>query len=109
MKKIFFLLIGLVLLSGCTQSQVANPASVYCEQQGGTVDIRNFSEGQVGYCVFEDLTECEEWAFYNGECSKETASSCKDLCGDGNCDEVVCQSIGCACAENAQNCPSDCS
>lgn len=47
---------------------LANPAAVYCEEQGGQVEIRETDEGQVGYCVFPDGSECEEWAFYRGEC-----------------------------------------
>ncbi len=76
MKKLslIFLLV-LILISGCTQikkedSQIANPASVYCEEQGGTLEIRTNSDGsQTGYCKFED-SECEEWAFFRGECQK---------------------------------------
>jgi hypothetical protein len=46
-----------------------NPASVYCEEQGGTVDIRTQEDGgQVGICVFDDGSECDEWAFFRGEC-----------------------------------------
>jgi hypothetical protein len=33
---------------------------------------------------------------------------CKDLCGDGICQEVVCLAIGCPCAETPQSCPQDC-
>jgi putative hemolysin len=48
---------------------MANPASVYCEQQGGTVDIRTAADGsQTGYCVFADGSECDEWAFFRGQC-----------------------------------------
>lgn len=47
---------------------LANPASVYCIEQGGTVEIRNEFNGQVGYCVFEDGSECEEWAYFRLEC-----------------------------------------
>ncbi len=48
---------------------LANPASVYCEEQGGSVDIRAESGGEVGYCVWADGSECEEWAFFRGECA----------------------------------------
>jgi putative hemolysin len=52
---------------------VENPASVYCEQQGGTVDIRTITDGsQIGYCVFDDSSECEEWSFLRDECAPET-------------------------------------
>ncbi|MBN2459286.1 DUF333 domain-containing protein [Candidatus Woesearchaeota archaeon] len=45
-----------------------NPASVYCEEQGGTLDIRDEAEGQVGYCILPSGVECEEWAYFRGEC-----------------------------------------
>jgi putative hemolysin len=49
-------------------AELANPASVYCEEQGGRVDIRTDDEGnQHGVCVFSDGSEVEEWAFYRGE------------------------------------------
>jgi len=47
-----------------------NPASVYCEEQGGTVEIRTGTDGgQYGVCIFSDGSECDEWAFFRGECS----------------------------------------
>ncbi len=50
---------------------LANPASVYCEEQGGTLEIRTDADGgQYGVCVFDDGRECEEWAFFRGECEK---------------------------------------
>jgi hypothetical protein len=38
-------------------------------------------------------------------CPEET---CKDMCGDGECQEIVCLAIGCPCSETAETCPSDC-
>lgn len=50
-------------------SGLANPASVYCEEQGGLLEIRSDEEGnQIGMCVFDDGTECEEWAYFLSEC-----------------------------------------
>ena len=46
-----------------------NPASVYCEEQGGRLEMRADENGTVGICIFEDGSECEEWAYYRGECS----------------------------------------
>jgi putative hemolysin len=46
-----------------------NPASVYCEEQGYTLEIRDEAGGQVGYCVFPNGARCEEWAFFRGECT----------------------------------------
>jgi putative hemolysin len=48
---------------------LANPASVFCAQNGGKLEIRNEANGQVGYCVFGDGSECEEWAYLRGECA----------------------------------------
>jgi Tol biopolymer transport system component/putative hemolysin len=46
-----------------------NPASQFCVEQGYQSEIRDESDGQVGYCLFPDGSECEEWAFYRGECA----------------------------------------
>lgn len=45
-------------------AEVANPASVHCEEQGGTVTIVETDEGQIGICVLDDGRACEEWAYY---------------------------------------------
>ena len=48
---------------------IANPASAYCEEQGFELETRTAQDGsQYGVCMFEDDTECEEWAYYRGEC-----------------------------------------
>ena len=39
---------------------------------------------------------------------KPPVENCKDICGDGICQEVVCDAIGCPCAETASSCPQDC-
>ena len=51
---------------------LANPASVYCEEQGYELEMRTAADGTTGYCIFLDGTECEEWAFYRGECAPGT-------------------------------------
>ena len=58
---------------------LANPASVYCAQQGYKSDIRtDTSGGQAGYCVFPDGSECEEWAFLRGECGQDKSFCAKN-------------------------------
>lgn len=48
---------------------LANPASVNCEQHGGTLSIQKRSDGgEYGLCTFEDAYACEEWALYRGDC-----------------------------------------
>jgi putative hemolysin len=48
---------------------IPNPASVFCEENGGTLDLRSDAAGNVqGICVFLDGSECDEWAYYREEC-----------------------------------------
>lgn len=55
---------------GESTATLPNPASVYCVEQGGELDLRTDAEGgQVGVCVFADGSECDEWALYRGECA----------------------------------------
>jgi len=67
------LLLG-VFLAACSKppaptEQIANPASVNCEKQGGTLNIETRPDGgQYGVCVFTDNMQCEEWAMFRGEC-----------------------------------------
>ncbi len=52
---------------------IPNPASVFCGEKGYQLEIRTAADGsQIGYCLFPDGTECEEWAFYRGECGPGT-------------------------------------
>ena len=54
---------------GVDQAVMPNPASAYCEDQGYQLEIRSAENGsQTGYCLFPDGSECEEWAYYRGEC-----------------------------------------
>lgn len=82
MKKITLFLVLVILISGCgeqaveektgEQTQIANPASVYCGEQGGSLEIRTAGDGsQAGYCILKDGTECEEWDYYGGECPEK--------------------------------------
>ncbi len=88
-------------------SQIANPASVNCEEKGGAVELREKTAGTVGYCIFDDGSECEEWALWRDDCKKGDRI-CKDLCSDGICQEIVCLAAGCPCAESTESCPADC-
>jgi putative hemolysin len=49
-------------------TQIANPASVYCEEKGNKLEIRTDEDGdQIGICILADGKECEEWKFFRGE------------------------------------------
>jgi len=67
---------------------IANPASVYCQKEGGSLEIRKDENGgEYGVCIFENRKECEEWAFFRGECKKEEVKD--NFCGRstyGKCD-----------------------
>ena len=46
-----------------------NPATVHCQEQGYDYEIRTAADGsQSGVCIFPDGSECDEWAFFEGEC-----------------------------------------
>ena len=45
-------------------TQIANPASQHCIDQGGTLDVVDESGGQVGYCVLPDGSRIEEWEYF---------------------------------------------
>jgi putative hemolysin len=52
------------------EAGIPNPASVYCEQKGYKHEIRTAADGsQSGACIFPDGSECDEWAYFRGECS----------------------------------------
>jgi len=92
-------LLALALLAGAcgdddeNESQLPNPASVYCEEQGGTLEIRTAADGsQSGVCVFSDGSECDEWAFYRGEC--QPGESLGDEAGIANPASVYCEEQG---------------
>jgi len=52
-----------------TNAYVPNPASVFCDEKGGKIEIRQNGNGdQYGVCVFDDGKMCEEWAMYSDSC-----------------------------------------
>ena len=87
MKKNILLILAMSTLSACSTMEakngnseklgVANPASQYCIQQGGKLEIKNESNGQVGYCYLPNGTTVEEWALFRanqGKCLAEEAT-----------------------------------
>ena len=78
----FFLILG-AFLASCSSFQstpapaanMPNPASVFCEQHGGKLELRQDAAGGVnGVCVFPDGSECDEWAYFRGECQPGNTS-----------------------------------
>jgi putative hemolysin len=79
-----FVLVSLVFLAACDPEPaspipaagLANPASVFCEKNGGKLDMRlDTAGGMTGVCVFPDGSECEEWAYFRAECKPGGAAA----------------------------------
>lgn len=51
------------------QNETPNPASVFCEENGGILEIIPDEWGTRINCNFDDWSFCEERAYYHGECS----------------------------------------
>jgi putative hemolysin len=65
-----------VISTDTPQANLPNPASVYCEEQGYRAEIRTAGDGsQSGVCIFPDGTECDEWAYFRGECGPVEVTS----------------------------------
>lgn len=48
---------------------LANPAAVYCIDQG--YELAPPKDGEDATCVFPDGSECPQWDFFNEECGQE--------------------------------------
>jgi len=51
---------------------LANPASQYCVEQGGQLNLVDETAGQVGYCTLPDGTRIEEWELFNSQSTTTT-------------------------------------
>ncbi len=72
-------------------------------------NVNNFEECvKAGYPVME--TYPRQCKTPDGRMFIENTKieTCKNLCGDGVCQELVCMAIGCPCAESKESCPQDC-
>ncbi len=47
---------------------IANPASVNCIEQNGTLELITTDKGEHSLCHLPDGTICEEWKLFRGEC-----------------------------------------
>lgn len=102
MKKIILSglsgLFASILLAGCSTTQstdsnsaslgTANPASTYCINQGGKLEIRNETNGQVGYCHLKNGQVVEEWEYFRATQPKCIADQAAALVGQSNLTEA---------------------
>ena len=55
----------------CKTKPLGNPADMFCEENGGTVEIKTDprpENGQYSVCILSNSTECDAWAYYRGDC-----------------------------------------
>lgn len=71
---------GFVLFSEHNNTEIANPASVNCLDQGGTVSMVQTDQGEHGICTFNDGSQCEEWALFREECKKGDTKNYYSTC-----------------------------
>jgi len=78
--------LALGALAGCSSSGntpapsssgagLANPASEYCVQQGGTVEIVTGSDGDQGFCNLPDGTRVDEWEYFRANNGASASSN----------------------------------
>ena len=48
-------------------ASMANPASRYCAELGGRLEIRSETAGEAGYCHLPDGSTVEEWQLDRGK------------------------------------------
>jgi uncharacterized protein len=86
-ELILLLMLSVIVIAGCsappTNPGMANPASVYCAEQGGSLDIVETGDGQIGVCHLRSGKICEEWAYYRGECPAKDCGECPMLSTPG--------------------------
>lgn len=77
MRYFFILFASVILISysgdllakEARSAQIANPASVKCIKDGHRLEIRKDAKGnEYGVCIDKKGRECEEWAYFRGEC-----------------------------------------
>lgn len=81
------------------ETGIPNPASVLCEEQGGTVEIVTDEEGnQSGICRLPDGAEIDEWEYYRqyhedagAGLANPAAVFCEEQGGVTSGDEPMCE------------------
>ncbi|EXH14493.1 I78 family peptidase inhibitor [Acinetobacter sp. 1245593] len=91
MKKTIFLGLALVSLTAFLavqhkkstppQNCSPKPASQYCVEQGGKLEIRNEANGQVGYCHLPNGQVVEEWKLFRDNQANCVSEEAQKLVG----------------------------
>jgi hypothetical protein len=107
--KDFYWYAGVLMLSGilaCSTAQTKITSYEECVAAGNVI-LRSLPpqcvtrEGKrfVGKLPKTEVTP---------ETPEGKVDACKDSCGDGECQAVVCLALGCPCSETKESCPQDC-
>jgi putative hemolysin len=80
-------------------AEMPNPASVFCEEQGGSVEIVTDADGnQSGVCHLPDGTQIDEWEYYrqyheedNAGLANPAAVFCEEQGGTVSGPEPMCE------------------
>jgi hypothetical protein len=102
----FVIVAAFSLSFGCIGEATPRPAASHptsfkeCVGAGGKI-LKSFP----AQCV-----TAEGMRFIDDERARNEKSghACKDLCGNGRCEEIVCMAVGCPCGETTASCPQDC-
>lgn len=103
MKNITILAVLAISVAACSSIQttdskqaklgLANPASQYCVDQGGKLEIVKEANGEVGYCHLANGEKVEEWALFRQSQAQCVAEEATKLVGQtGLTDEQIKQS-----------------
>ena len=57
-------LIGSAALAQSVPVGVPNPAAVFCISDGGTFQITNTDDGQIGECLLRDGSQVDAWEYF---------------------------------------------
>ncbi|WP_336930537.1 I78 family peptidase inhibitor [Acinetobacter tandoii] len=98
MKKNMMFGLIMVILSGCSTVQktetgktnigMANPASTFCVEQDGKLEIRKEANGEVGYCDLPNGKIIEEWQFFRESQAKCVPEQAATLVGQSGLTEA---------------------
>lgn len=82
MKKLnfaLFVIIGSIVIAWCEtnkpteeKDEIANPASVFCEENWWILEIVSDESWDRWKCIFENWNWCEKWSYYNWECDENS-------------------------------------
>ncbi len=104
--RFFLLAVALVIIAACTPAAQQGVQKVAPD----VVDFKSCVAA--GYPVMKSYPpRCagKNGKIYTDDVIRNIEGrACVDNCGNGQCEQIVCQAAGCPCAETPVNCAKDC-